>query len=95
MGPQWLNDGCRGQALLLRAEQTDELCIACLSTVRSRICPVRTNPARWARLEAAKRRLVYTLLTVGLPVLSRSIDKGDSFPFVLMPPVVDKLRFVD
>ena len=43
----------------------------CMSCVTSRIIPAlnkRGNRERWRKLERAKRRLVYDLLTLGLPV---------------------------
>lgn len=56
---------------LIPTGQADDLCQACQL---NRTVPDLGQPAnlrRWGRLEAAKRRLVYTLLAMRLPVASR------------------------
>lgn len=48
----------------------------CLSCRMSKLIPAlskRANRERWRRLEAAKRRLIYDLLGLGLPVDSKSL----------------------
>jgi hypothetical protein len=46
------------------------------------------NLRRWQRIEIAKRRLVYSLLRLGLPVLSKTEarDAGVAFNFLAPPP---------
>ncbi len=48
---------------------------------------VARNGERWAVLERAKRRLVYTLLRLGLPVVPKSVDtdRGLAFDFLADP----------
>jgi hypothetical protein len=40
-----------------------------------------TNLALWGRLEAAKRRLVYSLLALGLPVVPKCVDAAQGLAF--------------
>ncbi|HTW95409.1 MAG TPA: putative zinc-binding metallopeptidase, partial [Tepidisphaeraceae bacterium] len=66
----------------------DKLCLACRLT---RVIPDLSRPenqALWARLEAAKRRLVYELVGLGLPVAPRADEnpKGIEFRFLADPP---------
>ena len=63
------------------------LCLACRL---NEVIPDLTSPtnlALWGRLEAAKRRLVYSLLTLGLPVVPKHVDaaSGLSFRFLADP----------
>lgn len=60
-------------------------CLACrLNGIIPNLAEDPENIQRWAKLEAAKRRLVYTLLRLGLPVRSGLIDPatGLSFQFL-------------
>jgi hypothetical protein len=77
------------------AADGDPLCLSCRLT---RVIPDLTPPEhrlQWYKLEVAKRRLVFTLLRLGLPVRNRSEDpqcglafefKADSAPGA--PPVL-------
>jgi hypothetical protein len=69
---------------LVPAEDAGGYCLACRHnrTVPDLSAPV--NHARWQKIEAAKRRLIYTLLTFGLPLPG----PGDGHP---MPLVFDFL----
>ncbi len=64
-----------------------DLCASCRLT---HVIPDLTRPGRhqaWYRLEVAKRRLVYTLLNLRLPVINRTDDPqyGLSFEFLADP----------
>jgi hypothetical protein len=65
-------------------------CLACrLNGIIPNLAEDPQNIGRWAKLEAAKRRLVYTLLRLGLPVRSGLIEPatGLSFQFLADAPV--------
>jgi hypothetical protein len=56
----------------VRADAAHNLCLACRLT---RVIPDLSRPghlAAWSKIETAKRRLVYTLLRLGLPVQNRT-----------------------
>ncbi len=68
-----------------------ELCASCRLT---RVIPDLSLPAnmpRWAKLEAAKRRLIYTLHAVGCPVVNKTDDpvNGLTFEFLADPATAD------
>lgn len=66
---------------LVGFEQSDEFCISC---GLNRTIPNLENPdniGRWRRMEDAKRRLVYTLLDLGLPVRGRSRGQRNGLAF--------------
>jgi hypothetical protein len=70
------------------ANDPNPLCESCRLT---RVIPDLSEPANrahWYRLENAKRRLVYTLMTLQLPLASKLDDpnEGLSFEFVGDPP---------
>lgn len=69
---------------LIPFEDAQELCAACLlnRTIPDLSRPV--NLERWTRLEAAKRRLLYTLLWLRLPIASHTQDPqaGLAFDFL-------------
>jgi hypothetical protein len=57
------------------------MCVSCRLT---RVVPNLTQPQNreaWYRLEVAKRRLVYTLQTLGLPLLNRDVDPQNGLAF--------------
>jgi hypothetical protein len=59
----------------------------CTACNLNRTIPNLGNPdyrLRWQRLETAKRRLVYTLLHLGLPVLSKATDPATGLAFDFM-----------
>ncbi len=69
----------------------DPLCQACKL---NRTIPDLTDPEnlrRWQRIEVAKHRLVYSLLRLGLPVVSKTEapDTGIAFDFLAPPPGED------
>jgi hypothetical protein len=68
-------------------EDEHPLCQSCRLT---RVIPDLSKPGHkeaWYRLEVAKRRLVYSLLTLGLPVLNRTDDPehGLAYEFLADP----------
>jgi hypothetical protein len=65
---------------------TDSPTPFCTACALNRIIPNLSRPEfalRWQRLEVAKHRLVYSLLRMGLPVVSKTVDPehGLSFDF--------------
>jgi hypothetical protein len=63
------------------ADDPDDYCLSCRLT---RVIPDLTQPgfkAAWYRMEGAKRRMVYTLLDLGLPVVSKAIDPAQGLAF--------------
>lgn len=72
---------------MVPVEEAQARCLACQL---NEIVPDLTQPGHrelWARLEAAKRRLVYTLLGLGLPVAPKAAgpDAGLAFRFLADP----------
>ena len=66
----------------------------CESCRLTRVIPDLSLPAnmpRWAKLEAAKRRLIYTLRAVGYPVVNKTDDpvNGLTFEFLADPTTAD------
>ncbi|MGU7853665.1 zinc-binding metallopeptidase family protein [Burkholderia orbicola] len=68
---------------MIPAESDDTLCRACVLTETIPNLSSPDNRLLWFRLEAAKRRLLYTLLVLGLPVESRAQQpaRGMGFSF--------------
>src|SRR5262249_6678924 len=76
------------------ANDPNPLCRSCRLT---RVLPDLTRPGHheaWYRLEVAKRRVVYTLLALGLPLASRREDPqgGLAFEFMADPDDPDAPR---
>lgn len=69
---------------LLSANDHDSLCIACSLNRTIPDLSVPENPERWRKVEIAKRRLVAQLITLGLPVIPKSVDEetGLAFDFI-------------
>ena len=72
---------------MVPAEDGDAFCLACRL---NRIIPDLSeagNRALWVKMEAAKRRLIYALLQLGLPVVSKVEDplNGLAFEFLADP----------
>jgi hypothetical protein len=72
---------------MLPAEDGAALCLACNLNETIPDLSVPANRVRWARLEAAKRRLVYGLLALQLPLHDKQDDpeKGLAFSFLADP----------
>lgn len=69
------------------AERPDQLCRSCRLT---RVIPNLAEPGAresWYRLEAAKRRLVYTLIELNLPIASKADDPGSGLAFEFLADV--------
>ncbi len=71
----------------LPADDPHSLCVSCRLT---RVIPDLSRPAHkpaWYKLEVAKRRLVYTLAALQLPLLNKSDDlkRGLAFEFLADP----------
>lgn len=58
------------------ADQPDRLCRSCELTQVIPNLDTEENRTRWYRLETAKRRLLYTLAALGLPVEPKRLDAG-------------------
>lgn len=76
---------------MVAADDPNPYCLSCRLT---RVIPDLTQPdnrALWYRTEAAKRRLIYTLLELGLPVISKEVDAeaGLAFEFLADTPGAD------
>jgi hypothetical protein len=65
------------------------LCVACRLDRTIPDLSVPGNPEKWGRVEIAKRRLISSLLALGLPVASRMQEdpnRGLAFDFLGSPP---------
>ncbi len=67
------------------------LCVACELNRTIPDLGVPENLPRWQRIEVAKRRLVYSLLRLGLPIASKTEqpESGIAFNFLAPPPGED------
>jgi hypothetical protein len=66
---------------MVRADEGNPLCQACRL---NHVIPNLSEPEnreKWARVEVAKRRLVYSLNRLGLPVVPRSVDPERGLAF--------------
>jgi hypothetical protein len=66
---------------LLDAQGDDVLCLACRT---NRTIPDITRPenlSRWTRIENAKHRVFYTLINLGLPIVTRAQDRQEGLAF--------------
>jgi hypothetical protein len=66
------------------ANSVESLCTSCCLTHTIPNLSVDGNRAAWAKLETAKRRALYTLLSLGLPLISKRHDaaRGLEFQFL-------------
>ncbi|WP_053149507.1 putative zinc-binding metallopeptidase [Pseudomonas sp. P97.38] len=73
---------------LLPANDHDTLCIACRLNRTIPDLSIPENPERWRKVEIAKRRLVAQLITLGLPVVAKTVDEtaGLAFDFIGVDP---------
>jgi hypothetical protein len=91
--PQVQYKFCKNNSLgvcswMVRADGTEEFCVACR---HNRVIPDLTVPGndqRWAKIEAAKHRLFYSLLRLGLPLENRvdAPEHGLAFDFLADNP---------
>ena len=73
----WEHEGCNW---MVTPDEHDALCTACR---HNRTIPDISNPmhrSRWQKIESAKRRLMYTLINLGLPLPTAA--SGDEEPLV-------------
>ncbi len=66
---------------LLPADEADGFCLACRHNHTIPDLGVAGNLSRWQRLEAAKRRLIYSLLKLNLPLETRAEDPAHGLAF--------------
>ncbi|MGE0324986.1 MAG: putative zinc-binding metallopeptidase [Polyangiaceae bacterium] len=67
---------------LVRAEDSQAYCVACRLNEIVPDLSNKTHLALWKRMEAAKRRLVYSLLSLSLPVTEAGPGPALSFQFL-------------
>lgn len=77
---------------LVPADQPHDFCMACRLSAIVPDLSVAGNHERWALLEAGKRRLVYGLLQLGLPVVDRLTDPDAGLEFRFMEDVPPSFR---
>jgi hypothetical protein len=83
-GARWKPCGNAGPALcnwLVPGDDASAFCPACALNRTIPDLGVPGNPERWQQLETAKRRLIYALLRLGLPLRSRHEDQGRGLAF--------------
>ncbi len=69
---------------LLPLDHPQGKCLSCRSTRKTPLLNLPLNKTRWARLESGKRHLFYSLLRLGLPVLTRHEDPVGGIAFDLL-----------
>lgn len=74
---------------LVDANSPDTLCVACAPNRTIPDLSVAGNDVKWAAFEAAKRRLVYALLSFGLPIRTRAQDPLHGLAFDCVDDTVD------
>jgi hypothetical protein len=67
---------------LVPADQTNDFCLGCRRTEVVPALDVGNNRLLWARLEAAKRRLLYSLLLLKLPLTNATGENALTFQFL-------------
>jgi len=70
------------------ADAPESLCIACGLTHTIPDLAVAGNKEAWLKLETAKRRLMFDLLSLGLPLLGKREDPGQGLEFKFMSDTV-------
>ncbi|MAU94787.1 MAG: hypothetical protein CMP81_02695 [Fulvimarina sp.] len=72
---------------LIAGDSADQFCRACRHNVTVPDASDPDNVARWRKMEIAKRRMVYTLLRLGLPLITRDENpEGLGFDFLAETP---------
>ncbi len=74
---------------LVPDEQPGRFCLACRLNRTIPDLTLADNPARWHKLEAAKRHLIAQLLTLGLPVQGKTPGNDGGLAFDLVGPDAD------
>jgi len=82
---------------MVRANDASPYCVACRLTKTIPNLEDTENRVRWASIEASKRRLVYSLLELGLPLRSKGEDpsRGLAFAFLADPLATSGDRLSD
>jgi hypothetical protein len=80
----WEHEGCNW---MVTPDEHHTLCAACR---HNRTIPDISNPiyrSRWQKIEAAKRRLIYTLINLSLPLPTAASGDGEPliFDFLAYP----------
>jgi hypothetical protein len=65
----------------LRSEDSESMCRSCLLTHTIPNLEIAGNQEAWAKLETAKRRLIYALLRLNLPIFSKWEDEKQGLEF--------------
>jgi hypothetical protein len=78
----------------LAANDSDAFCVSCRLTQVIPNLSKPNNRLKWYKLEAAKRRMVYALLTLRLPLVGKQVDAaaGLAFQFLENAPLGDARR---
>lgn len=66
---------------MVGADDTEPLCVSCRTTEVFPTLDKLENGPRWSRIEAAKRRMTYGLLSLNLPVPNKDVDPRDGVAF--------------
>jgi len=69
---------------MLPADENEDQCISCRLNLHLPDLSVFENRIYWHRLEIAKRRLIYSLLRLGLPIRSKQIDPEAGLGFAFL-----------
>ncbi|WP_126456835.1 zinc-binding metallopeptidase family protein [Sulfuriflexus mobilis] len=72
---------------LIPAEEDEHFCLACRLNEVIPDLSKDENEQRWYKLESAKRRLIYTLLTLRLPITTYHQDKDHGLAFRFMEDI--------
>jgi hypothetical protein len=73
----------------VRADDPNPVCLSCRLTRMIPNLSVQGHRAAWYRLEVAKRRLVYTLLALKLPLVSRQLAPENGLTFEFLADATD------
>ncbi len=77
---------------LLDAGEHNDLCLACRTNRTILDISRPENLTRWTRLENAKHRLFYTLINLGLPIVTRAQDAQEGLAFDFLERTQDGPR---
>lgn len=69
---------------LVPAQALNTKCFACSLNRKIPNLLIPENIVLWGRMESAKRRLIYTLLRLGIPLASKSVDSKNGLAFDLV-----------
>lgn len=74
---------------VLPSSEGAELCLSCRLNRRIPDLSIARNVVLWARMETAKRRLLVTLLQLGIPVLPKAEDALSGLSFDIVSASID------